>query len=429
MDKYFKIFLISLTLLIIGLDKAPAAETLTWQDCVKEAQKNHPDLISAEEGIKQSEADKKITTSDFLPAVNGSVDASTAKTSTTTSGKTTSSTTDTYTYGVTGTQLLFDGFKTNDKAKAASENIKTARHNYRFVSSEVRLRLRTAFINLLKAQELLNITKEIYNIRRNNLELISLRYASGMEHKGALLTAEANIIQAEFEITQADRALKVAQRELLKEIGRTQFLPVRIEGSFKIGDLALEKPDFEMLAEKNPSLEKYNAQTKAALFDVKAAKADFYPQLSAQAAANRKSSNWPPENDQWSAGLSLSIPIFEGGLRFAQVAKAESVFDQAKADERSKKDSVIVALEETWASFQDFVETVEVKKKFLLAAEERAKIAEAQYSLGLIQFDNWTIIEDDLVGAKKTLLDAQANALLAEASWIQAKGETLEYAK
>ena len=87
-----------------------------------------------------------------------------------------------------------------------------------------------------------------------------------------------------------------------------------------------------------------------------------------------------------------------------------------------------MALEQTWAALQDSVGTVGVQKKFLDAAEERAKISEAQYSLGLIQFDNWTIIEDDLVNAKKTFLNAQANALLAEANWIQAKGETLEYA-
>jgi outer membrane protein TolC len=62
-----------------------------------------------------------------------------------------------------------------------------------------------------------------------------------------------------------------------------------------------------------------------------------------------------------------------------------------------------------------------------VAAEERAKIAEAQYSLGLLQFDNWTIIEDNLVSAKKAFIDAQANALLAEANWVMAKGETLEY--
>ena len=112
----------------------------------------------------------------------------------------------------------------------------------------------------------------------------------------------------------------------------------------------------------------------------------------------------------------------------AQVAQAKALFNQAKEDERSAKDGIVVSIEQAWNTLQDTLETVEVEKKFLNAAQERAKISEAQYSLGLIQFDNWTIIEDSLVRAKKTFLDAQTNALLAQANWIQAKGETLEYA-
>jgi len=86
-----------------------------------------------------------------------------------------------------------------------------------------------------------------------------------------------------------------------------------------------------------------------------------------------------------------------------------------------------LALEQNWTGFLDAIDNVKVQKKFLTAAIERARIAEGQYSLGLIQFDSWTIIEDSLVKAKKTFIDAEASALLAEAGWIEAKGETLEY--
>ena len=420
MNKFITFVLTSLLLSNLFLSRSMAQEVITWQGCVKEAAGNHPDLISAEESLKQSEVSKKITASSLLPQINSNLDASSAKAA----GKTT----ETYRYGISGSQLLFDGFKTVDNLKAAEENIKAAKYNYRFTSSEVRFRLRTAFVNVLKAQELLNITQEIYNIRRSNFELISLRYESGLEHKGALLNAQANLSEAEFEISQAKRALEVAQRELNKEMGKTQFLALRVEGAFKVGNAALEKPDFEALADKNPSLGKLIAQKNAASFGIKAAKANFLPELSAQAGANKNSSHWPPEDSQWNTGLTLSFPLFEGGLRLAQVDQAKSLFNQAQANERGTRDSIILALEQSWASLQDAVETTEVQKKFLDAAEERAKISEAQYSLGLIQFDNWTIIEDNLVSAKKAYLAAQANALLAEANWVQAKGETLEYA-
>jgi len=428
MSKYLKI-IISVLLFNACPSSVRAEAVLTWQDCIKEAQKNHPDLISAEEAIKESEASKKITASTLFPQIDSSVGGSTAQTTTTTSGVKTGRTTDSYTYGITGTQLVFDGLKTLNNVNAATQNIRAAQYNFRFTATEVRLRLRTAFINLLKAQESLNITQEIYNIRRGNLELITLRYESGIEHKGALLTAEANLAAAEFDISQAKRALTVAQRELMKEMGRTQFAAVSVEGDFKVSDTALEKPDFEALAKNNPSLGKLIAQKNAAAFGIQAAKANFLPQLSAQSGVSRRSDHWPPQDDQWDAGLTLSFPIFEGGLRLAKVDQARAIFNQAQANARSTKDSITVTLEQAWAALQDAVETVEVQKKFLDAAQERSKIAEAQYSLGLIQFDNWTIIEDDLVSTKKAYLNAQTGALLAEANWIQAKGETLEYAQ
>lgn len=428
MYKNYRFFLISFAFFLMSVINLSAEEILTWHDCLKEAAKNHPDLISAEEDVKQSELSKKITVSSILPQIDSSLSASRTKTKTIASGSITSKKTDSYTYGVSGTQLLFDGFKTSNDLKSASEDINAAWYNYKFASSEIRLRLRTAYISLLKAQKMLDITQEIYDIRRGNLELINLLYVSGMEHKGALLNAEANLASAKFEISQANRALEVAQRELIKELGRSDFSPLAVEGMFNLSDTVLGKPDFEALAKGNPYLKKFIAQKNAASYGIKSAQADFFPQLSAQAGVNKNSSSWPPKNNQWNTGLTLSFPIFEGGLRSAEIAQAKSLFSQAWADERSAKDSILFNLEQAWAALQDAVEKVAVQEKFLNAAQERSKIAEAQYSIGLIGFDNWTIIEDDLVKEKKAFLDAQANALFTEADWLQAKGETLEYA-
>ena len=75
------------------------------------------------------------------------------------------------------------------------------------------------------------------------------------------------------------------------------------------------------------------------------------------------------------------------------------------------------------------MDNAEVQRKFLESALTRAMISEAQYSNGLISFDDWIIIEDTLVRAKKNSLEAQVNAFIAEADWIQAKGGTLDNEK
>ncbi len=105
------------------------------------------------------------------------------------------------------------------------------------------------------------------------------------------------------------------------------------------------------------------------------------------------------------------------------------MLNQAKATERSGRDGIILTLEQAWTAWQNAIDTVAVQKEVLHAADERAKISRVEYTNGLISFDNWTIIEDNLAQAQTSLLTAQTNAFIAEAQWIQALGRTLDYAE
>jgi len=417
----FSYILGSFLLVVCFSSISGAEEVLTWGACIQEAAKNHPDLIAAQEAIKQSEAAKQQTASGLFPQVSANLSAQTAKSASS------SKTTDTYGYGVSGTQLIFDGIKTINNVNAASENIAVAKQSFRFTSTTVRFRLRSAFIDLLKAQEMLRIAEEIYEIRRGNLELIVLRYESGLEHKGALLTAEADLADAKYGISQTKRAVQVAQEELVKEMGRKQFAPLRVQGDLQVKDSVAEKPDFKFLAKNNSSWLQLTAQKRAAEFSLKSAYANYFPEIIGSAGANRTGDRWSPRNNQWDLGVSLSLPLFEGGLRTAQVSEARALIKQLEENQRSAWDAAILALQQNWATLQDAVENVSVQNKALLATQERSKIAQAQYSIGFISFDNWTIIEDNLVTTKRNYLNTQAAALLAEAKWIQAKGEVLEY--
>ncbi|MBI4845633.1 MAG: TolC family protein [Candidatus Omnitrophica bacterium] len=401
-------------------------DALSWEDCLTETKKNNPGIISALEGINIEKADKDISASVFYPQLNATMNAATSKTSAAGSG---SEISDLYSYGVSGIQLIFDGFKSINEVKTAAENLKAAQYAYRFTSAEVRFKLRSAFVSLLRAQELARVAEEILKIRKDNLILITLRHQAGLEHKGALLTAEANAVEAKYELSQAKRNVEFMQRLLTGELGRKEFKQVTVKGEFIVNETAKEKPDFEELIKVNPSVLQAIAKKNAGSFGIKSAYGNFAPQILGSAGAKKKSSHWPPEDEQWNLELGVSLPLFEGGLKAAKVSQAQAEYKQAMADETGIRNAAIVTLEQTWAGLQDSIETVEARHNLLKASEERAKIAQAQYSTGFINFDNWIIIEDELVRAKKAYLEAQSEALLAEAYWIQAKGETLEYAK
>ena len=111
------------------------------------------------------------------------------------------------------------------------------------------------------------------------------------------------------------------------------------------------------------------------------------------------------------------------------ISENKSRYRKLISDLRSTKDSVIFTLEQKWINLKNAVDKINVQYKFLKAAGARSKISEAQYSIGMITFDNWIIIENNFVNLKKNYLEARIEAMIAMAEWLQAKGETLEYDK
>jgi outer membrane protein TolC len=413
---------IALSLCILAASfpvQAAEPEPVTWKECLQEATANHPDLAAAREQAEQARASRNILRGALFPHLSAFADQSRF-------GSSLSPTAETYSYGVTASQLLFDGFKTPYDVSAATRSIQAAEFRYIVTSADVRFRLRSAFVDLLRSQELLAITGGIADRRRKNRELVGLRYNAGREHKGSLLTADASLAQADFEVSQARRGIDLSRQKLSREMGRIGLAPLAAQGSLDMALKTEKLVDLESIVQRNPVVLQQAALKEEARYGLKAARADRAPKFYANATAARSSSDWPPREEEWTVGLNVTLPLFEGGIRQAGIARARAGLRQAEAEERSIRDEALVALREARTRFENAAEQAQVQQKFLAAAEARATISRAQYSTGLISFDNWTIIEDDLVRVEKAMLDARANALTTEAAWIQAQGGALE---
>ena len=407
---------------IVAVSPLQAEESLTWQQCVSEARQAHPDLSSALALLQQAEADKRITEGSLLPQLN--LVASSQQNGTTEKGIAVSSVAS---YSLSAEQLLYDGHKTSNQVASNEEAIKAAKYNYNAVSANVRFILRSAFTQLLLAQDLVGLTVEIAARRQKNFRLINLYYQGGKEHIGSLHQAQADLAQAEFEVSQAERGLLLTQAKLASALGRDIHKPLRVQGSYRASDLSMVKPDLDLLAKNNPLFHQLDAKSKAARYALDVAKSAFSPQFYLSSSVERSSpDHWPFNAVDWRAGFTLSVPIYEGGSGRARVSKAMAVLSQQNAEEKSGYHQLLDALEQNWKNFQDAQRMVVVQKKQLDAATDRSFIANAQYSNGLVTFNEWVIIENNLVGAKKNFLNAEANLLIAEAQWIQAKGGGLD---
>jgi outer membrane protein TolC len=421
------------TLLVLSFSSSRllAAENLTWEQCLKEASANHPDLRSASEAVRQAEAQRAIDRGGLLPSLSISTGGSRSGNFSDASGNSSSvsgsSRDGSWSMVASASQLLYDGGKTRNTVESRTETIKATQHAADVISSSTRYSLRTAFVQLLTAQQQVKLTAEIAGIRQHSLRLISLLYNSGSENSGSLSKARADLSQAEFEVAQARRGVEMSQAVLCTQLGRRAIMPVSVTAPFVASESVRGMPDFDRIVSGHPSFQQLQAQKSASRYSLDAARSAFTPKVSlGSSVGNNSFSNLPPERVDWQVGVTLSVPIYQGGTGRATVAQARATLNKLTADEESGYFSVMRYLQQSWKSFRDAADNVEVQKRYLAAATERARIAEAQYSAGLVSFNEWTIIEDNLVSAKKSYLGARSTLLLAEAAWVQAKGGTVE---
>jgi outer membrane protein TolC len=301
----------------------------------------------------------------------------------------------------------------------------SARYSYTLTSASVRRDLDLAFIDLIEAQDLLAISLDIEGRRRQQAEMVSLRYQAGREHRGSLLTAEANLASATLDVKIARRRFDLAQTNLARAIGRDE------SGALEAaGDLAtppeMPAPEFPELVREHPDVLKQEASLESADYDLKIARAGFFPSISGSGSIGRSGDDWPPGKESWGVGVSLSLPIFTGGSRLANIAGATAALEESRQNTRKTSQDTLYSLEQAWKNFEDAREEVRIQDLYLAADTERARISEAQYAIGLLSFDNWIIIEDNLVRTKKSHLTSRASSRRTLARWLYARALTLE---
>lgn len=400
-----------------------ADEALNWEDCTREAAAHNPELAAQAEGVKQAEAGVTSSLSSMLPQVSAGLSLNNSWDADLSPSKR-------WGANLTVQQLLFDGLQSLRGYQKAEASLAVARFAYAETEAAVRLRLRQAYVELLRSQVLVGMAKGIEQRRKKNLDLVQMRYEAGREHRGSLLQAQAQYAQARANYAQAERSLRLAQYGLLQQLGREAYVPLQAAGALALPEAAPETaPDFEALIRKHPGYRSLAAQTESARLAAAEAAGEWYPTLSASGSLGRSGSEWWPDEPSLSAGVSLSWPVFTGLRRWAGVDQTQAAWRKARASLASGTNSLRYDLAGAWNDYSQALEDEAVQAKFLTAAEERARIAQAEYTTGLIGFDNWTIIEDDLVAAKQAALNTQAKSQNAKAAWVQAQGGGLDVAE
>ena len=397
---------------------AAAQTTVTFDDCVKELIANNPDLYAAREGVNVSRANVLASYSPFLPQVSATGGASRNNQEVDTGYEATTA----YNAGIGANQNIFNGFLDIARLNQSRAQLSQAEINLQRVKSNLGADVRQAFSELLFAQDSLVLDEIILGRRKENSALVEMRFEAGSEDKGALLRSQAFYSQAILDVLESKRRINVTQRNLNKVLGRQDGIGIVVTGAWQHIPPP-PPPDFQELSKTTPEYRKAKAQCVVAREQIRVVRSDFFPTWSVSADYGlNDDQSFIPHNKSWSVGTSIGLDIFNGGQTIFALRAANAQLRSTEAQLLSAANSIFSTLEEKFTSWQNAVDRVRLQAQLLEAAEVRMEIARIKYSNGLMSFQDWDTIENELISNQKNMLSTQRNAIIVQAEWEKAIG-------
>lgn len=414
----------ALLLALISFSLAAVAQgptSLPWDACVDEAAAANPDLRATRASLAAAQYGERGAYSGFFPKASASAGYTDSSGDGVTTGGSTSDG-KTYAASASVSQNLFAGFQDRAKVEQGITGREIADLALVSAKAKVSQELKAAFAGLRYAQDNVALTASIVRRLDDNRRLVELRFESGRENKGSYLLVKASLAQARLENLQARQALTSAQAQLARVLGRNAALELQVTGDVPQAEPAGAAPDFARLVEQVPDYLTATAKERAASAGVTLARSGFFPSLDASGSVSRSGGDWPPDNERRSVGLTLSIPIFDGGRDYYATRSAAADLEAAAASRDGTASQTLVRLKQGWAGYVESAEKLKVDTEFVNAATLRAEIARGRYDNGLMSFDDWDRIETDLIARQKSLLQSRRDRVNAEAAWEQVQG-------
>lgn len=408
--------------------------TLSWDECLKFTAEGNQQILAAQKDWMAAKETESSTWSRYMPSLN--ISTSATRTGSTNGGggqivsngvvlNSGSRSVTNYQGSLNFNQNIFNGLEDQSRITQAEWQSKNSYWKYVSTKASVSFSLKEAFMNLKYAQESVELSQNILERRESNYKLVSVRYETGRENKGSVLLAEAYMEQARLDLIKAKDSWKVAQATLKSLMNKEHLEDITISGEVPLPEINPALNDFESLALNTPEYNQAYATEMISAESINIAKASFLPDLNLTGLLNRQDTTFFPNTDRerWSVALTLTIPIFDG-LR--DVGLYKSSVESRYANE-SRKRSTLLSLIPRLRDALNLAKQSDIRysidTKFEKAAASRAEIARKKYNNGLQTFEDWDIIENELITRQINLLQSKRDRVIKYATWENLLGK------
>jgi outer membrane protein TolC len=331
---------------------------------------------------------------------------------------------DSYSESATLTQNIFDFGRTGTQVSIQQRNLDASQEDLRDATGLIVFNVKSAYYGLLRAEKSRDVLGETVKLFEKQLDQARGFYEAGVRSKFDVTNAEVELSNAKLNLIRAENALRIALVTLNNAMGVPDAPEYTIEDSLPFRKYEITFEEARNAAFLNrPDVRSTAARREAAEESLSFARRGYFPTLSGNANYIKAGETYPPDQDSWSAGVTLTIPLFSGFLTTHQVREARENLNVAKANEEALRQNVLLTVQQAHLSLLEAEERVGVAELTVKQAEENHAIAHGRYEAGVGSPIEETNALVNLSNARTNFIAALADYKVAEAALRRAMGE------
>jgi TolC family type I secretion outer membrane protein len=324
--------------------------------------------------------------------------------------------------------LLFDFGKRSATADSARESLYAANFGYNQTYQDIVQQVVVAYYNLGTAMASLQATQASLENAQATYEAAKTKLDTGLGNKQDMLRSLADVKSVEAQLEGDYANIEQARAQLAASIGvkvgeYLQIEPPSAPPSFAEIDEGVSGLVALALQQRPDILQSY-AQTRSAEYDLQAAQADLWPELSAQAQGSYQRAIDRPNNpmEYAQAALVLEWDIFQGFNKKYTIEQARSTLRSQQQDLINQKLQVVSNVWTYYFAFRSAIKQVEARKEAVTAQQQAYDAISIGYETGINSLLDLLTAQQDLDIARQALVDAESTLANSVANLANAIG-------
>lgn len=293
----------------------------------------------------------------------------------------------------------------------SKDNVEKSKYDYRTFQEDYLLTVSLAYFEFLKARKGLEIAESNVERLTKYLSAARTRLKAGEITKTTVLRAEGELSGALSDQIKARNAYEISRVTLARLVS--------IERDYSIREIPVEEGKIGSLQELQNAALKNRFDVKSVEMQVKIAEKQvdisrgaFWPTvtLSGVYAGTDQDPTTPTLNRESTFGLlTLNFPLYEGGLRRADVREQESKYRQTEYQYQDFVKSVNLEVENTYLELIAQKGILKSARDQLVYAEDNIRAIAKQFEFGLASSLDVIDANNLLISAQKQVADATYN--------------------